>query len=421
MKADVAIVGGGPGGSACAIHLAKLGRSALIVEREAFPRFHIGESLTEQSGSQLREMGFEGEMMARRHPVKYGVAIYGPSGYVPFWIPIMKRDPVLGLQDSFAWQVRRSEFDGMLLDRARDSGARVVSGRATKPLFDDSGAIRGLAVQTDAGDVDVECGALIDASGQNTFFANIGLIGPKERGRYAHQVAIFSHFTGVVRDPGEKAGNTLVFFQQRHFWAWFIPLDDRVTSIGFVIPVEYFKSRQESTHEFLVRELREFNKELARRTTNVEIVEEVRAISNYSYHVRNFSGKGWLCVGDAHRFIDPLFSFGVGNALSEAKSAASRIDAYLNGTMSGLDRPFLPFEQWSEQGTDACQTVLDGFWENTLAWGLLLTRHKEDIIDLLAGRVWEGRDYAALMSMRDMLAESRQAASMDGAPPDAHV
>jgi flavin-dependent dehydrogenase len=409
MRTQVAIVGAGPGGCACAIHLAGHGISSVIVERESFPRFHIGESLTEQSGVLLRELGLADAMRELRNPVKFGVRIYGPAGRSQFWIPVKRRDPEGGLQDTFTWQVRRSTFDQLLLERARAVGAQVVDGAATRPLVTEDGTVRGVEVRPASGGAAFEIASdvLVDASGQRTFLANAGITGPKERGRYHRQVAIYSHFTGAVRDSGPDWGNTLMFFQRKHHWAWFIPLDDAVTSIGFVVPTQHFRSRGESTREYLQRELHEFNTELTRRTQRAEIVHDVHATTNYSYRVTDFSGRGWLCIGDAHRFIDPLFSFGVNVTMADARRAAGAIREFLAGRVEDEALPFRAFEQWSERGIDVCQTVLDGFWETTMSFGLLLARYEEDFIDLLAGRVWDDRPYPALAELREGLARQR--------------
>jgi FADH2-dependent halogenase len=408
MRTPVAIVGGGPGGSACAIHLARLGVSSVIIERDSFPRFHIGESLTEQSGSCLRELGFDEKMLCQEFPVKYGVSIYGPAGRKPFWVPVMRRHPDGSLQSAFTWQVRRSKFDKLLLDHAQRVGARLIRGRAVEPLRSPNGSIRGVSIDAESNRFDLECEILVDASGQSTFLANARMTGPKLRGNYDRQIAIYSHFTGALRDLGDKLGNTLIYFQKKHHWAWFIPLDQEVTSIGFVVPSEYFRSRQETTQQFLLRELREFNRALAARVEKAQLAEEVRVASNYSYEVKNFVGDGWLCIGDAHRFIDPLFSFGVSIALSEAGYASRAIYCFLKGDCTSTQQPLNDFEKLSLQAVGACQTVIDGFWENTLAFGMLITRHRDDIVDLLGGHVWDGRPNKALDALNQMLASQDQ-------------
>jgi 1H-pyrrole-2-carbonyl-[peptidyl-carrier protein] brominase len=404
VKTQVAIVGGGPAGSACAIHLALLGISSVIVERERFPRFHIGESLTGGSGDLLREMGLEETMKAMNFPVKYGIRGRGPIGALSFWVPIKTRDTGSNEQrETFSWQVRRSTFDDMLLTRAQELGATLVTGDATGPVFDDEGRARGVEVTpADGPPVRVECDVLVDASGQRTFLANLGVTGTKHHGRYARQVAIFSHYTGAVRDQPQW-GNILTYFQKQHYWSWFIPIDEETTSIGFVVPGEYFRSRRESMLDFVTRELREFNPNLAERVTDVERVEEVRAISNYSYHVDGYTGKGWLCIGDAHRFVDPLFSFGVNIGMAEGRESARAIAAHLGNGRS--DRPFEGFARWADRGLDRAQAMLDGFWQTTFHFGLLLRRYEPDFVDLFAGRLWEDEEYPAVVAMRQRLAE----------------
>jgi flavin-dependent dehydrogenase len=397
MRTQVAIIGGGPGGSACANHLSTRGISSVIVEKESFPRFHIGESLTEQSGFCLRELGFDEGLLCKKFPVKRAVSIYGPAARNPFFVPVMRRDSEGNLQSTYTWQVRRSDFDRLLLERAQQRGAELVYGRALAPLFSHDGAVHGVSISADSGErFDLECDVLVDASGQGTFLANAGITGPKLPGKYSQQVAIFSHFTDANRDAGAQWGNTLIYFQKKYHWAWFIPLDERVTSIGFVVPSEYFRSRNETTREFLLRELREFNQDLAQRSSDAQFADEVRAASNYSYEVKNFAGKGWLCIGDAHRFIDPLFSFGVSNALTEARYAACAIDVFFKGEYAEAECPFREFEAISDRAVGMCQVVVDAFWENTLSWGMLMSRYREDMIDLLQGHVWDGRSYESI-------------------------
>jgi flavin-dependent dehydrogenase len=278
----------------------------------------------------------------------------------------------------------------------------------------DGEAVRGLTVELDSGErSDIGCDVLVDASGQRTFLAGLGLSGSKRRGKYDNQVAIYSHFAGAIRDPGDQWGNTVMFFREKNQWAWMIPLDEETTSIGFVVPSKYFQSRSESMADFLTRELHTFNRELARRVERVERVEDVRSTSNYSYQVERFSGKGWLCIGDAHRFIDPLFSFGVNIAMAEGRQAAREIGRYLNGERDHSDRPFLDFEMWSNNGVDVCQAVLDGFWDKTFVFGLLVHRYPEDFIDLLGGRVWDGANYRALELIKDSLAGDGNLQSAD--------
>ena len=400
MKTDVAIVGGGPGGTACAMFLEQAGIRSTIIEKAQFPRYHIGESMTGECGNCLRTLGLADEMVRRAHPVKWGVSVYGPKGVNPFYVPVNGRGAD-GLFDASTWQVRRSDFDQMMLDAARSRGVGFIHGEALEPLRDGE-SITGVRVRTATGVVeDVVSSVVIDASGPSTFLSRSNLTSRKERGNYDNQVAIFSQVSGGVRDAGKTAGDTLIFYQKKHHWAWFIPLDDESVSIGVVVPTEYFASRKESKRDFLVRELHELNPELKRRVPEIRLTEEVRAISNYSYDTRHFTGKGYLAIGDSHRFIDPVFSFGLYFSIKEAEHAAAATAAYFNGLGRDDENPFLGYEQRSNSGMDVVQELINAFWNQPLAFAVMVhSRYTEDCIDMFAGRVYMDKPSPGLLAFR---------------------
>lgn len=390
QRYDVAIIGGGPAGAASALYLLEAGLKPIIIEKEAFPRYHIGESLTGECGARLRELGLEEKIIAANYPIKYGVSVYGAQGKNAFWIPVQKRDAESVLQDASTWQVRRDEFDKMLLDTALERGAAHCYGEALTPLLQ-ADRINGLRYRTAEGrNLDLAADVVIDASGQATFFASkSALTSGKNYGRYNRQIAIFTKIRGTVRDPGAAAGNTIIFYQQKNHWAWFIPLDDDVVSIGVVVPADYFKSSGCSTEAFLKKELHSLNPELTKRLPALDFVHPVHTISNYSYHVQHFVGDGFLCVGDAHRFIDPIFSFGVHFAISEAQFAAQAIKAYLGKSQHDDLHPFVAYQNLVEQGQNIIQDLLDCFWEFPLAF-LYFVHHqyRSTMIDIFAGRIY---------------------------------
>jgi len=408
MKTDVAIIGGGPGGTATGMFLAQAGLRVTIVEKAQSPRYHIGESLTGECGNCLRTLGLEEEMTARRHPVKYGVTVYGPRGKNAFWVPVKGWRPESGLFDTHTWSVRRSDFDHMLFTAAAARGVSVMQAEAVAPLLNGE-AVRGVRVRTSSGTVeDIASEVLVDASGQATFLGNTGLIGEKVRGNYDRQVAIFSQVAGAIRDPGAASGNTLIFYGKKHHWAWFIPLDDQVVSVGVVVPADYYLSKNESRHQFLLRELHELNPDLMRRLPQIEFVEQVRGIPNYSYRLWNFTGKGFLCVGDSHRFIDPVFSFGVFFAMKEAEHAAASIALFLADSKREQPNPFANYQRLCDRGQDSVQELIDAFWEHPYAFSMLAHhRYPEDIIHMFAGRVYNETPLPGLMAMRSINEEGR--------------
>lgn len=408
VQTDVVIVGAGPAGSVAAIELARRGIDTVIIEKESFPRFHIGESLTGECGSVVRALGLESAMT--QHPVKRGVTVYGPNGKNTFWVPVVAVDEDGVRRESTTWQVRRSDFDHMLLDRAEELGAQRLPGQATDAVVRDDGQVTGVTVATDQGDeVTVDAKIVIDASGAKCFLNRAGVTGEKERGLYDKQIAIFTHVTGAKRDPDEARGNTLIFYQKANHWAWFIPIDDEFVSVGVVVPTSYFREMGESKRDFLKREFMELNSELSERLTDAEIALEPMATSNYSYHVREFTGPGFVCIGDSHRFIDPVFSFGVHFGIHEGREVGAIIEAHLAaGAPDGVN-PFEDFERYAESGQDVIQDMLDAFWLEPFGFAYAVHQiHRDEIIDFFAGRVYEvPEDRPGLKAIRKLAASGR--------------
>jgi flavin-dependent dehydrogenase len=358
--------------------------------------------MTGECGAAVKLLGLEEEMARFAHPVKWGTRVYGPKGDSPFYVPVKARTAE-GLLETSTWQVRRSDFDAMMLEIAKKRGVHVINGEALAPISNDN-VVTGIRVRTETGELeDIECDILVDASGQSTFLNRCGLIGPKDRGNYSNQVAIFSQVEDGIRDDDRTGADTLIFYQKKHHWGWFIPIDDKIVSVGIVVPAEYFASMKESKHDFLVRELGELNPELARRTPNRKLVEEARAISNYSYHIDSFTGRNYLCVGDAHRFIDPVFSFGMFFAMKEAELAADAIGRFLNGSKSGDANPFAEYERLCNQGMDTIQELVDAFWNQPLAFAVFVhSRYTDDCIDMFAGRVYMDEPSPGLQAFRKL-------------------
>lgn len=417
-ETDVLIIGGGPAGSTCALRLLERGIRPLIVEREEFPRYHIGESMTGECGAIVRDLGFGERMHADGHAIKHGVKVFGSRGNGDWWVPVMQRTEDLALHDVSTYQVRRSVFDSMLLDAATERGADRLVGRATAPLMSDDGAaVRGAQVTTTDGQVvDVEADITLDCSGQATFLSNRGATGPKYLGAYDKQIALFSQVADYERDDGadrqSQPGNTHIFYKRKYHWAWAIPIDDEITSVGIVVPAQYFRDCKESKHDFICRELRELNPGLAQRVANPTLVEAPHAIPNYSFQVRKFAGPGYICVGDSHRFVDPIFSFGLYVAMKEAGLAAEQVAQYLDGQDRGGGDPFQDYMVHTERAIDILEDLIDTFWENPIAFALMVhERFRDQVLDMFAGRIYDGMPVAdrdrALAAFRKLLKRER--------------
>jgi flavin-dependent dehydrogenase len=406
-KSPVVIIGGGPGGSCTSMFLKQAGIQSVIVEKDHFPRYHIGESFTGETGGQLRKLQMGDILDKKEYLIKHGTKVFGTGGKNSFYIPVRDRlGPGGSQRPATTWQATRSIFDKLLLDTAMERGVQVLSGDAVSVLKDGD-RVAGVRCRTKEGTTeDLWCDVLIDASGQGTFLANKGIIGPKGRGNYDKQVAIFSQVVGAIRDEGEKRDDTLIFYRQKNHWAWFIPLDKDIVSIGIVVPSDYFTGKKVSKMDFLVEEMKNLNPELTRRLVDATLVEEAFGASNYSYNIPNFTGKAFLCVGDSHRFIDPIFSLGLLFATKEAEYAARAVQEYLGGQNQDAENPFAAYERYADRAQDVIQTMLDCFWE----WPLQFQRfahmtHTEEIIDLFAGRIYGDavHEYDSVKRMRRLL------------------
>lgn len=425
-KREVIIIGGGPGGSATALYLIQSGIKPLIVERQAFPRFHIGESLSGECGNAIRNLDLDAQLIAQNYPIKYGVNVYNPEGN-PFWVEVKKRCPETNeMMPNWTWSVTRSSFDKILLDAALARGAEYMSCEAVSPLQED-GRVVGLQIRTPGGALeDLRCEVLVDCSGQGTFLANRGVTGPRVKGSYANQIGVFSQIEDMVLDtgsePSKSLGNTLIFYKQRDHWAWTIPLSPKIVSVGVVAPAAYFKEQGVDKTEYLRREITNLNPELSRRVVKTSFVEEVRSVTSYSYATNNYAGPGYICVGDSHQFTDPIFSFGVFLAMKEAEFAATAIRKHLGQNGERKSDPFAEYIAVTTEGQDAIRDVIDTFWEYPLVFTRMASgAAQDDITDLFAGRVYGDivRNNASRAAMRRLLAKKRRGQSPAAAPAQA--
>ena len=418
MKTDVLIIGGGPAGCAAAMFLAKEGIKPIILEQEEFPRFHIGESMTGEAGAVLRRLGLEEQMLARKYPVKHGVRVFGKNSW---FIPVARRDEDWNLHLTSTWQVRRSDFDAMMLEEAQKRGAKLIRGTAKQALRTKDGGVRGVTMKRpDGSSEEIEADVVIDCSGMATFLANQKVTGPKYLGSYDKQIAFFTHVKGAVRDSGTSGemakDNTLIFYQKKYHWAWFIPVDDEVVSLGLVVPTAEFQKHKQDREEFFRSYLPQINPEIVRRTETIEFVEKVHVIPNYSFQVRGFCGKGFICLGDAHRFIDPIFSFGLSAAVREAEFAVPHIVSYLKGERRDEANPFDAFQRFCEKGSDNLEDMVDLFWEQPFAFATFVHhRYRMEVTDAFAGRVYETEHQPskAIMQFRKLLKRERDYSHAD--------
>jgi flavin-dependent dehydrogenase len=325
---DVLIIGGGPAGSTAATLLARRGKDVIMLEKEHHPRFHIGESLLPRNLAVLERLGMADEIAAMG-VLKPGAEFVsddtGESAAFPF---------AFSLDRSYthAYQVRRSEFDAALFENARRKGARAMERMRVTDVAFEPGSRARVTAQDAGGKVrSFAPHFVLDGSGRDTFMAS--RLRTKQANKHNSTAAVFAHFRNVEARAGETAGYISIHLVENG-WFWMIPLPDEVTSVGFVGNQAAFKNRRGPMAEFFAERL-QASPTVRARMTDAERISEVYATGNYSYRAETAWGEGWMMIGDAFTFIDPVFSSGVLLAMTAGELGAGVACDWLESPEAG--------------------------------------------------------------------------------------
>src|SRR3954449_11687718 len=326
--ADVVVIGGGPAGSTASTLIAQKGYKVKLFERERFPRYHIGESLIPETYWVLQRLKMLDKMKASHFVKKYSVQFVNASGKLsaPFYFYDNKPH-----ECSQTWQVVRSEFDQMLLDNAREHGVDAYEGmHVVDVLFEGDRAVGVTIKDVDGVRREIRAKVVVDASGQAALLQNrfkLRLWDP-----ILNKGVIWTYWQGAYRDSGRDEGATMVIqTTNKQGWFWYIPQHDDTISVGVVAPFDYlFKSR--GSHEQTYNEEVEACPAIKERVSQGRRAAGYFATKDYSYRSKQVAGEGWVLIGDAFGFLDPLYSSGVLLALRSGEMAA---DAVAEGLRSG--------------------------------------------------------------------------------------
>ncbi len=388
MNPDVIVIGGGPAGSTTSTLIAQHGYRVELFEREHFPRFHIGESLIPETYWVLKRLNMLPKMQKSHFVQKHSVQFVNASGKLsaPFYFSDNKPH-----ECSQTWQVVRSEFDQMMLNNAREHGVQAHEGvRVLDVLFDGDRAV-GVRIRDQQNqDREVFAKVVVDASGQSALLQNrfkLRLWDP-----VLNKGAIWTYWEGAYRDAGRDEGATLVLqTADKQGWFWYIPLHNNIVSVGVVAPFDYlFKGRV--SHEQTYEDEVERSPAVKQRVVTASRATGYFVTKDYSYRSKQVAGDGWVLVGDAFGFLDPLYSSGVLLALYSGQLAA---DAVAEGLAAG-DTSAAQLGKWGagfNDGVDRMRRLVCEYYSG-FSFGEFVRNYPDlrgTITDLLIGDLFTGR------------------------------
>ncbi len=385
-KYDCIVIGGGPAGATAATVLADHGRRVLVLERHRFPRHHVGESLMPQSYATFKRIGMLEKLRASNSPVKESVQFVSASGREsqPFFF--FDRDPA---EWSRTWQVRRDEFDQMMLDNAADHGAEIRFGARVKSILFDGDRAVGVRAVVDGQEREIRATVVVDATGQSALLSRqLDLRYPDARLKKA---SIYSYFKGAIRDEGRNAGATIIIHTpDRNGWFWFIPLSDDTASVGVVASPSYLFSGRGDDPSATLQEEFEQCPAIMRRVEKASRVGNVFVTTDFSCQSRRITGDGWVLVGDAFGFLDPVYSSGVFLALVSGEWAADAIHDALDADDVSADR-LGRFGPRFMAGMQLMRQMVYAFYDPRFSFATFLKSHPEHhdrLVRLLIGDVF---------------------------------
>ncbi len=384
---DCVVIGAGPGGGAAATIVAQGGLSTLLIEREAVPRFHVGESLMPETYWPLERLGLNERVRHSGWQAKKSVQFVSHKGTesAPFFFAQHDDRPCAN-----TWQVERSEFDKMLYDRAAECGADCFDRtRLLDVRFDADAKTTGVVVRG-ADDVahEIDCKVVIDASGQQSFLAN--KLSLKEINPDLKKAAIWGYYRGAVRGEGDNEGATIIMnTANRQSWFWFIPMSRGVTSIGCVADNDYLLKGRGTPEQTYDEELAQCLG-LTGRLEMATRLGELKTAKEFSYRSTQTAGDGWVLVGDAYGFIDPVYSSGVYFALEMGVRAGDAVvEGFAKNDLSGDQ-----LGSWTESfdhGAQWVRKLVAAFYTQGFSIGRFMKEyphHRSCLTDVLIGRIF---------------------------------
>ena len=390
---DAIIIGAGPSGSSAAAILAEHGHRVLVLEREKFPRYHVGESMIPFTYQPMERLGLIPKMKASAFQKKYSVQFTQPNGKAsqPFYF-FNRYD-----KDTVAqtWQVLRSEFDQMLLDHARERGAEVIEEITVRELLREGEAVVGVRAMQKNGDlVEFRAPITLDCTGKESFAAVRN--GWRSKDPYLNKVAVWTYYKGSKREPGIDEGQTTVAMIPDKGWFWHIPQHNDMVSVGVVAEGKYLaRGGVKEPKAIFDREVNE-NLWIKDRLSVGKQTGSYYITSEYTHHSQHCYGPGLLLAGDAYCFLDPVFSSGLMLALKSGVMAGDAVHEALKARDFSPQR-FAGYGTSLRQGIENMRKLVYAFYDPKFSFKDVIMKYPEaadDITDCLSGDV--NKDFTRL-------------------------
>jgi flavin-dependent dehydrogenase len=391
---DAVVIGGGPAGTTLATFLSRKGHRCLVLNGTQFPRYHIGESLIPNTYGVLDRLGLLPQLKRSHFPVKHSVRFVSPAGDEsdPFYFS----DSIVG-EAAQTWQVERSEFDQLCLENARQAGVEVrLSTRVHRVIFDDGRATGVVSQHKNDDPVETAARVVVDASGRGTVIGN--QLELKEDVPLLRKSAVWGYYRGAQRRAGIDAGETTVFTIRDRGWFWYIPLPNDVVSVGIVASPDYLLDEGIEFESVYVREI-DRCRPLHPFLRNAERVGPVRGIRRLAYINRQTAGDGWVMIGDAAGFLDPIYSSGLYLALASAELASKCVHEALVWDDVSAER-LGDFSRALWNGVDIVWRLIHAFYNPHFSFREFTERfpqHRDALIHCLVGDV-VGRDMSTMLA-----------------------
>lgn len=400
MSAEVVIIGGGPAGSTMGCYLSQRGISNLIVESAVHPREHVGESMVTATTRVFEEIGFLETMEREGFVRKHGASWHPTTREGKLHVDFSEIDQE-GIEQDYTYHVDRARFDHLLLNHAEQLGSKVRQGTSVQKVLFEGERACGVRVSSDGQEEDIAARIVIDASGRRTLLGS--MLGLKKADPHFNQFALHSWFENV--DRGDRPNDIHIYFLPlKRGWVWQIPITDAITSVGVVVEKSIIQ-RGASDKEALFFELATTAPDIAGALQEAKVVRPFKIEADYSYQMDSFVGNGWMLVGDAARFVDPIFSSGVSVAMHSAKFASEQVAAALASGDTSRSA-LLPYEERMKTGTAIWYEFIVLYYKLRMIFTVFMAKkeYRLQVIQLLQGDVFDRERAPVLKAMREFVA-----------------